>query len=526
MIHRKNSFWSITQTQSRLPGLVILFILLVTGLFIFRDYGISWDEPAQRYIGDTYLQYIRTGNDELMKSFTDKDHGAVFEVILKWIEEVISPRDYRYVPVIRHLCTYLFFLLSVWCGYLLFLRLFRQQWLALLGMLLLVLQPRIFAHAFFNSKDVPFLSAVLISFYAIAIALEGKRSYLYLLAGIACGFATDIRNVGGIVVIAMGLLFLYRLVAGGRGERKTIIIQGLVFLLSFTGMVYLCWPAVWYHPAETLESVYQTTVHYTIWQGSVLFKGAFYPGPVIPRDYVPVWFGITMPLVWLGLGLIGTVLTIVHCFGRAKDMLRTTKGQLLFIALVTFLLPVVLIISLHSVVYDDWRHLYFIYAPFVLLALYAAEWIGKRPIGRKIILVVCMIQGVTVLVFMIGAHPHQQVYFNRLVSHEPEYLRRNFDFEYWGPSYKQGLAYILTHDHRDTIPVVGTRTVVDNLKMFPPGQRQRIVFKDETYQGAYLLTNYRLHPEDFPYEKIYGIRIGNSTLMQIYKVDTAKIARP
>ena len=44
---------------------------------------------------------------------------------------------------------------------------------------------------------------------------------------------------------------------------------------------------------------------------------------------------------------------------------------------------------------------------------------------------------------MIRNHPFQNVYFNNFLSHDEQYLRKNFEMDYWGTSYKQALEYVL-----------------------------------------------------------------------------------
>ena len=43
---------------------------------------------------------------------------------------------------------------------------------------------------------------------------------------------------------------------------------------------------------------------------------------------------------------------------------------------------------------------------------------------------------------MIKSHPFEDVYFNILLSKKDQYLRKTFELDYWGTSYKQALEYI------------------------------------------------------------------------------------
>ena len=50
-------------------------------------------------------------------------------------------------------------------------------------------------------------------------------------------------------------------------------------------------------------------------------------------------------------------------------------------------------------------------------------------------------------------HPYQNVYFNRLAGKDMQMIKQRFDLDYWGLAYREGLAYILSVDDRETIPV-------------------------------------------------------------------------
>ena len=58
----------------------------------------------------------------------------------------------------RHFLTHLFFLAGGWCCAWLTFRRYGSRGLALCALGLFLLHPRLYAHSFFNSKDLPFLS--------------------------------------------------------------------------------------------------------------------------------------------------------------------------------------------------------------------------------------------------------------------------------------------------------------------------------------------------------------------------------
>src|SRR5262245_34831895 len=84
--------------------LVPLFfvVLFVTGLIVYRDYGISWDEPINRYNGEVSAAYI---NEKLnyalapkevtrdlpnLPSYGEKYHGVLFDLFLTAVEVLLK----------------------------------------------------------------------------------------------------------------------------------------------------------------------------------------------------------------------------------------------------------------------------------------------------------------------------------------------------------------------------------------------------------------------------------------------------
>jgi tetratricopeptide (TPR) repeat protein len=139
----------------------------------------------------------------------------------------------------------------------------------------------------------------------------------------------------------------------------------------------------------------------------------------------------------------------------------------------------------------------------------------------------CIIQIGFTGFFMIANHPFQQVYFNSLVSHKPEFLRKNYEMDYWAVSFKQGLDHILETDKSPTIKINGNYydPLRNNILMLDEDSRNRIKTVNEG-QADYFFTNFRDHPNDYPpYKNEYSIKVLNSTIFCILKLekDTAKL---
>ncbi len=508
-----------------LPGLLLFVFALIISLVTYKDYGMGWDEPGQRDPGVLSFNYIYHGSQQLFLSPSD-NHGAGYELLLVFIEKGLRLKDYKTIFEMRHIVTNVFFLLSALSCYVLILRLFKDKWLASLGFIMLVLTPRIYGHSFINSKDMPFLCMVIITFTLCQIAFEKNNKWLFLLLGIACGYATSIRIMGVMYATFIIAFLVIDMIADMKRKEKPTkqLINMALFSVGFCFLLYIAWPYIWKTPFKTFGESFSKMSHFA-WKGAVLFQGEIIPAGKIPAMYFPTWFMISNPPLWLLIGFVGIVWVIVDFFKKPITFFQNTVDRNWLLFLASFFIPIFAVIVLHSIIYDDWRHLYFVYPAFVLLGIYGIHklWKGKIKIAIQ---VACGIQILLVLAFMFTNHPFHYVYFNSLVSHDDEYLRKNYELEYWGTSNKQALEYLLANDTSRAIKVCATykEPLENNIMMLPADQRKRFVWINEATQGDYFITNFRLHPDDYPSNNIeYDIKVLNSTILCIYGMHSKKV---
>ncbi len=506
-----------------LPGILLFVFALVIALLTYKDYGMGWDEPAQRNPGVMSFNYIYHGSKQLFESPSD-NHGAGYELLLVFVEKGLHLKDYKAIFEMRHIVTHIFFLLSAFCGFVLILRLFKDKWLASLGFLMLVLTPRIYGHSFINSKDMPFLCMALVSFMLCQMAFEQQKKYLFLLLGLAVGYATSIRIMGVMYASFIIVFLVMDLLADMKRKEKPTkqLINMVLFSVGFCILLYISWPYIWKSPIKTFAESFSKMSQFP-WNGSVLFKGDLIVATKIPASYFPTWFAISNPPVWLLIGCVGIVFVVIDFFKNPPAYFQNTPERNWLFYLASFFIPIFAVIILHSIIYDDWRHLYFVYPAFVLLGIYGVHkfWRDKIKTG---IMVVCGIQILMVGYFMVANHPFHYVYFNALVSHDEEYLRRHYELEYWGTSNKQALEYLIANDTSSKIRVCGTfkEPIDNNILMLPVEQRKRFVWVNDATTGDYFITNFRLHPEDYPDDNHAStniendIRVLNSTILRIY----------
>lgn len=151
-------------------GLIICVLFLLAGLPLVDDYGYQVAR-YERDVGEKTVDYILGQNNALLADW-NRFYGPALQVPLLLLERGLGLADARAIALTRHFVTYLLFILGGFCCYLLVYRLFNHRLLALCALLLFLLHPRLYAHAFFNSRDLPFLSMFMIALYLLERAFR------------------------------------------------------------------------------------------------------------------------------------------------------------------------------------------------------------------------------------------------------------------------------------------------------------------------------------------------------------------
>ena len=122
--------------------------------------------------------------------------------------------------------------------------------------------------------------------------------------------------------------------------------------------------------------------------------------------------------------------------------------------------------------------------------------------------------------FMVRYHPYQNLYFNRLAGSNMDDIKKNYELDYWGLSYREGLEYIFKHDAREKIKVaVDHQPGWVNAQMLPRSDSKRLYYTLTASDADYIITNYRQHPEDYPYKnEYYSIKIGGAKILSVFDV--------
>ena len=498
---------------------LLVFVLGIIGVVINQFYGISWDEEFQREMGVNTYNYIFNNDQTLLYSPT-KYYGVAIEFPLYVIEKITHTSSFHDVYYLRHLVTHCYFLIGGLFCFLLIEFLYKNKTLAYTALLLYILQPTIFCHSFFNSKDIPLIPTLMLVFYLIALSFHKQKLWLYMLLGISVGVLTNIRLVGFMFFAIIPFFLMVDLLFVQKSIKLKLksLLFACIFIVFACLTLYATWPILWKTPIDTLKLAFANMSKFP-WEGVVLVNGELVKSVDISWTYFFLYFGVTNPIIYIVLGLIGVLFLLFYFFTKIKLFFLDSILKNNAIYLFCFVAPITLVIYLDSIIYDTWRHLYFLYAPFILLIIFGLHKLSSFKI--KIPAYVCLFATfIYILFFSIFNFPHQHVYYNYLVSHSPEYIRHHYEMDYWGTSYKQGIEYVLEHDSSKNITI----SVADwpgelNLKAFQLENRTVTILPEDS--ATYHITTYRTRLDDYDKFKdkhFHSIYVNNSMINTIFKV--------
>ncbi len=529
--------------------LTLLFFLSIfaLGSLIFNDYGISIDEDNSRVNGFVSLKYIlELLNSNLLidlnnvlsvpsiHSYTEQGNGVVFETPLALIEILFKIENTRDIYLLRHYLTFLIFYVFIIFFFLLLKKRFNSILLASLGVLFLVLSPRIFAQSFYNSKDIIFMSLNFINLYFGIKYLEKSNLRNGLIFAIFSGLSVGIRLLGIYLTFIVLILRIIQILRSNDNFKKQIF-NFLATLLLIFFFIYLFWPYLWADPISNFYEAFHNIGNHKTGLYN-FFLSEYTPAIFVPWYYVFVWVGITTPLVYLILFLLGIFFVFKRIIVRIinieqkktfNDLWRGNKEKIDFLIFLGIFLPSLIIIVMHSSLYTGWRHMYFIYPFLIYFSVYLINLANILYFKKnKYLFFLIFISIIPTFIWMIKNHPFQYVYFNSIVKKN---FNKFFEMDYWGVSNYHSLEYILSQNRNKEIIYVGILGNGDlNLsKNFLSNEdKKKLVITSDLNKADFLVDNFARWNGDYKFiEKLkienkykiyYQIKVNEVAISSIY----------
>jgi hypothetical protein len=483
-----------------IPFILLILALLTFGLFSFRDYGLSWDEPLFYDYGEA-LGYAYTPANWFRADFdlnnaygsSGDDHktrGPAYLLLARTPVHVLESLGID-APSAWHLVNFLTFLLGVYFVYRLSLR-WMGEWAAFGAAALFSTQPLLIGHAFINPKDMPFLvfftGALLFGFEMVDGIFNKTKSVKRKMLGVVVaafflGIATSIRVLAPLAGILVTIYFF----VGRTGSPPDTIEQNTiplhkktlwVLLYAFIIILFMLasWPYLWESPLKNFFQVFLfMSENPTGLQ--VLFNGEVYRAFELPRRYLPTLLGITLTEpVWLlfSIGLFIRALNDwklprglqnLQILRRSRETSDSEPNRTLstdyWLTLTAFIIPFLYVILRQPPMYDGFRHFLFILPPVFVSAGFVFQIIinivlkpsynKEKENSRHSLIREILVKALPPLLILAlltpnllsiaNLHPFEYTYYNSFVGGTGGAFR-TYETDYWLTCYKQAVEQV------------------------------------------------------------------------------------
>lgn len=512
--------------------IIFLFLLAAYALFSFsamNDFGITWDEPPQHFIGQVTSDYVR-GNSQNLDSLGGDlvYYGPFFEVMNQGFGTAMA-ESFRmsyinafHVLIILAALAGLFFFFKL-------VSLMLEKRTALFASALLMLHPIFFAHSQYNSKDIPLLAGFVITLYFLYSGFKERKFWKIILAGLLFGLTLDIRIDGlllfPVFFLSYAFFALFGLKTESQKEWTSHLKKDLLFLFSFLFAsalaVYAAWPALWRAPLFFFKAVNYFFHHQ--WPGLALYFGKEYSGTALPWHYALFHLAATTPFLIFIFSALGIFLAIQKIRRGEKIFELTLIFLWLFLRLALALFP-------QSVKYDGVRHFLVILPALFILAALGFDYILERIPGwfpkiekLKFQSAILAFVFLWLAVEFFWIYPFGGAYYNETVRIAfPRSIEKKFDFEYWGASYRQGINWLNNFAGSETSFCV---PVAQHLLQFYPIRKDLKFDCTENTNYLMFIARWAYLPKDLEQtfhfsekEPVYRLSRYNSDLLVIYKL--------
>ena len=510
----------------------IFFVFLVIGSLIFKDYGFNIDEKFHRLNGFYWLNYIAQyfnlsnladlseAKLNTIYGFTLSDinfynkYGIVFDVpaaLLEIFFKIETPLGFYQL---RHFLVFLYFILGLIFFYKIVSQRFGNENIAILSVVLFFMIPRVFGDSFQNTKDIVFMTFMIISIYFALESIKISTKKNIILFSLFAAITTSLRMFGLCLLITF---ILIQLVSIKKNNIKQIIFNSFLSLILFIIFLIIVWPLLWENTLSNFLSYFEILDSY--FNSKVFFLGNFYRSDLLPYTYLPFWILISTPILHLLLFTFGLIVVSKRVFYRVleikentffPDFWRSKSEAQDFYIFINFLLLFLGLIFLNIKFYNSWRIAYFLYFFIIYFSAYTLYIFTfkketsslKSFLSKSIILVLFVFTIYRIFLY----HPYQSYYFNFLVTDK---IKNNVEVDYTGLSAIHFLNETIENEYRNKKIKIGVASWYPLWRMLELTNEKSedkitIIGNKDFFYADYIYTN-RISDVDTNYNKKYDI---------------------
>ncbi len=509
-------------------ALGVAFAYFLLQLSVINDFGVTWDEPLHRNWGKIFYLFWRSGDRHLLELMPG--HGMNYGPLYYLVNYLFSEQLYRAhvlsFVASNHLLNLVVAAGAVGLIFLLGERMFHRR-VGFLAVLFFVFFPPLIAHAHYNPKDIPVMTGVLMTAYVFVRALGSGSVSLFVLTGLLLGLSIALKmNALLMLPVCAVSYLLWRWERGESIVQKQSLRTILFVSLAIVFGTIFAWPSAWGDLRLIPQSIHFFLTE-SFWPGKVLYFGKEYAGADLPWFYSPLEYLMTMPVLMVGFFAVGFWFVARCSFARFDvpthpDSLPPRASKSVFL-LLWIAFPLLVSITPHLVRYDGMRQFFFCLPAIAIVAAVGCDrflsWISSKTIQPVLVTSVSLLLLLGSLLHEVWiVHPFEGSYRNEVVRFfYPHDLDQVFQIEYWGPSYLQGMEWLVEHAEPNPILCVPTAGIL--VTWYP--------WRDDFTVECSALSNYVMfftrysEVQQYVFQAmppVFTIERMGSTLLKMYKV--------
>lgn len=484
--------------------IIAIFVGIIFSPLILSSY---WDEIAQYRIGEyNFNKYVSLFDGIFGTSFADpayadfdnfvdNDYGSVFEVLIAAVGhlayKVFPVFDLSYLIVLKHTAVYMVFLLGTSGVYYMAKRRTGSFYGGLTAALVFFLSPRLFGNAFYNSKDIVFLSFFALSVNYILLTADRFRISSLFLAAFFTALATSARIIGIFSLFFGAFVFFVDWYRSGWSLRKTTAAVGCFCGLTLL-LIYISYPYLWPSPFSRIYDVIKTMSKFSR-HPDIGFVDGERIRTSLSWSYLTLWVSITLPYTFIALALCGSLKGIALIIRRTcmLSLWQNSKELCDYATTGLGIAPIIVSLFIHPWLYNGWRHFYFL-MPFLSVAtavgIYFLASIFVNSKARSFIKM--WFAAVVVFESLVGLimyFPYPNCYFNTAAGAN---VIERYDFDYAETSAYDALVKILSYQKNMSKPISIAADDMDLRQVSPRlGQADKMVSFTEKVMPDYVISS-------------------------------------
>ena len=427
-------------------ALVVLVVLAIAAGFAVTFRGTStWDSGFQlsfsRYLlRRTLPASFAPASWPTQPPFSMEYYGPAWELFLGLLADG-SLRGLRDPEWVRHALNFALYPAGLGAAGILLIRAGVSRATAFIAMALLFADIRLGGSAPINTKDFPFA----IAFLVVSLATWNVARAMFA--------APDLKTASkhaawlGVLAIAPALmrpavtlhavacLVLVFAACVHRRDVRALALLPAAYVLAAWIVAWCLWPTARDEGVAAFAHAFKLASRYP-WDGTVRVFGHVYLSTEVPRWYPFAWLPVILHPFALVLAVVGLALLVARRGETPAFVVAGLSGRAFRLSLAAWLggltaLAWVAILIAHPVLYDEDRHLSFLYPPLLVLAAFGLGAVAER---ARVVLAAVVVASAAVTYAAWGYESY--VYVSPVVPHRSS---DEFDGDYWALCVQEGV---------------------------------------------------------------------------------------